>query len=64
MLEGNEGNDTYRFGRGHGQDYICDLDNTLNNGDVLPIDGDITLAQLAFEKSDGDLKISIVDTMR
>ena len=63
ILEGNEGNDTYRFGRGHGQDYICDLDNTLNNCDVLQIDGDITLAQLAFEKSDGDLKISIVDTM-
>lgn len=62
-LIGLGGHDLHRFGRGHGQDYICDLDNTLNNCDVLQIDGEVTLTQLAFEKSDSDLKISIVDTI-
>lgn len=63
VLEGNEGNDTYRFARGHGQDYIFDLDMALDNRDVLQIEGDIAFAQLAFEKDNSDLKISIVDTL-
>jgi len=40
-LEGDLGNDTYLFGRGSGQDYVYDWDNTAGNVDTVQFGADI-----------------------
>ncbi len=60
MLSGGDGNDTYRWGLGDGQD-------TINNHDSGGVDAMSVLAgvandQLWFRRLGGDLEISIIGT--
>ena len=60
--DGANGNDTYLFGRGSGQDIIYDYDKTAGNVDTILLNSDISPADVTFHKSDYDLVLSINDT--
>ena len=56
------GNDTYRFGRGDGQDTLWDVDATAGNADVLSFLSDISTEQLWFRQVGSALEVSIIGT--
>ncbi len=62
------GNDTYRFGRGSGQDTVVDYTYTANaEVDTLEVAADVSAAELAVSRSGRDLLVSISgssDSMR
>ena len=58
----SNGNDTYLFGRGSGQDTIVDYDPILGNLDTILLDSDITPADVTLKNSYGNLVLSINGT--
>jgi Ca2+-binding RTX toxin-like protein len=56
------GNDTYIFGRGYGQDTIIDCDFTPGNIDTLILEPDVIYADVTLRRSYADLILSINDT--
>jgi Ca2+-binding RTX toxin-like protein len=56
------GNDTYRFGRGAGQDWVYDLDGTAGNRDVIVFAADIAPGDVQVSRSGLDLVFSINGT--
>ncbi|MEN6328442.1 MAG: calcium-binding protein [Syntrophomonas sp.] len=61
-LEGNSGNDTYIFGRGYGSDTIVDDDSTPGNIDRLTLAAGILPEDIAFQRINDNLRISIIGT--
>lgn len=53
------GNDTYLFGRGDGQDTIIDSDWTAGNNDTLRFKEGITPSDISVFRADNDLLLSI-----
>ncbi len=56
------GNDTYLFDRGYGQDRITDHDTTPGNLDTIRLREGITPDDISLRQSGDDLKLSISDT--
>ena len=53
------GNDTYRFGRGDGQDTVIDGDYTAGNSDTLRFKEGVAPADVKFIRSGNDLVLAI-----
>jgi Ca2+-binding RTX toxin-like protein len=58
----SNGNDTYLFGRGSGQDEIYDCDKIAGNQDIIRLDADITPDDVSLRRNGNDLVLSINDT--
>jgi len=56
------GADTYHFGRGSGQDTIIDHDRIATNLDTIRLADDLTVNDIALQRSGEDLVLSIKDT--
>ncbi|WP_236341795.1 calcium-binding protein [Paenibacillus plantiphilus] len=56
------GNDTYIFGRGYGQDTIIDYDGTTGNADVIKLNADIAPEDVALRRNGNHLELSINGT--
>ncbi|WP_162551116.1 calcium-binding protein [Paenibacillus tepidiphilus] len=56
------GNDTYLFGRGYGQDTITDYDGTEGNADLIKFAADITPGDITIRRSSSSLELSINGT--
>ncbi|MBG9388551.1 calcium-binding protein [Caenimonas aquaedulcis] len=56
------GNDTYRLGRGSGQDIVYDVDSTAGNLDTIVLAGGVLPADVRFTRSSNDLFVSIAGT--
>ena len=60
--EVSNGNDTYLFGRGYGQDEIFDRDAVAGNLDTILLGDDIIVADVNVRHVDDDLVLAIVGT--
>lgn len=58
----NNGNDTYLFGRGDGQDVVIDGDNSVGNIDTLRFKDGVSLADVRFIREGNDLVLAIRGT--
>ena len=58
---GSNGNDTYLFGRGWGQDTIIDYDKTAGNLDTILLNNDVLPADVTIRRSGDNLVLSIND---
>ncbi|MFH1116114.1 MAG: calcium-binding protein [Pseudomonadota bacterium] len=58
----SNGNDTYRFGTGYGQDTIIDRDSTSGNLDTIVLNADILVADVNVRHVDDDLVRAVVVT--
>lgn len=56
------GNDTYLFGRGSGQDIIIDPDPTANNIDTIWLGSNLTPNDIAIKRIGNDLILQINNT--
>lgn len=56
------GNDTYLFGRGDGQDTVIDGDSTSGNIDTLRFKEGVAVADLRFTRNGSDLVIGILNS--
>ncbi|MCA3033073.1 MAG: hypothetical protein ING21_08410 [Burkholderiales bacterium] len=57
------GNDTYRFGRGSGQDIIRDIDSVVSNRDVIELGTGISQADVKLTRSaSGDLVLTVANS--
>jgi len=61
-LYGEAGNDTYIFGRGYGEDYISDYDNTPGNLDTILLNSDIAPDDVTLCRDHDDLVLIINGT--
>ena len=55
----DNGNDTYLFGRGYGQDTVIDGDYTVGNSDTLRFKEGVAPADVKFVRSGNDLVLAI-----
>lgn len=62
VLTGGAGNDTYRFGRGGGQDTIIDSDGIAGNSDLLLLDPGVNPLDLVLSKAGSGLRVAIHGT--
>ena len=58
----SNGNDTYLFGRGSGQDTIIDYDKTAGNLDTILLNNDVLPTDVAISRDGDNLLLSINDT--
>ena len=56
------GNDTYLFGRGYGQDIIVDRDSSPTNVDVIRLADDVMPSDVVLVRQEDDLLLRIVDS--
>ncbi|WP_339843037.1 calcium-binding protein [Paenibacillus sp. FSL R5-0912] len=56
------GNDTYLFGRGYGQDTIVDYDGTAGNTDVIQFAADVNPGDITVRRSGSSLELLINGT--
>ncbi len=59
---GGAGNDTYRFGRGDGQDMVYDNDSTAGNQDRVQFGAGIAHDQLWLRQVNSNLEVSLIGT--
>lgn len=60
FLDGGEGNDTYHFGHGQGHDEAFDIEVSQFYGNVIAFDAGITLGDVAFYRTNGDIDLVMV----
>ena len=58
---GSNGNDTYLFGRGSGQDTITDYDKTAGNLDAILLNNDVLPTDVAIRRDGDNLVLTIND---
>ena len=56
------GNDTYLFGKGRGQDIVIDRDATPGNLDTIELTPEVTPTDVLLTRVGSDLKLSFLDT--
>ncbi|MEK5492547.1 calcium-binding protein [Paenibacillus sp. FSL R7-0297] len=56
------GNDTYLFGRGYGQDTIVDYDATACNADLVKLDESVQPGDVKLRRSGNHLELSVIGT--
>jgi trimeric autotransporter adhesin len=61
-VEPTNGNDTYRFGKGSGNDTIIDHDKTAGNTDTISLASDIAPDEVSLRRSGDDLELTISGT--
>jgi len=60
--QASNGNDTYRFSRGSGQDTIFDYDKTVGNLDTILLAADLTTADITLHRNGDNLELTINGT--
>jgi Ca2+-binding RTX toxin-like protein len=61
-LIGDAGNDSYRLGRGGGQDVVSDLDQTVGNADKIVFGSDVAVSNVQISRNGNDLVARIIGT--
>ena len=62
-MQGGAGNDTYRFGRGYGQDTVTDSDTTPGNVDKVYVLADVLPSDVTLSRSGNNLLLRINGTI-